>query len=218
MKRNLLKTVIILIAVTFVTLQSCEKKAIVPGDENSNVSKTEIPSYEFSKLVKIADKNGVSADITVYSDNENSLDFQIEITPIYKKPNIKTVNTEGNLSDEKFDEKPPVHFDITNVKLPENAIGYKISHKSVNKWDQTIFGYGSDYDAGFVTKTNSGGYTKYKMGVLYTGSQWFYSTVTDGKLKSKNSAAQAAPGSFYKMYIKTNDKYGSTSNAYFYSF
>jgi len=199
----------------FVVFQSCKKKEIV---DNNNENTFEVPIYEYSKLLNIADKSGVKADVTIYGTSKKALNYNVQIIPIYQKPNSENLNSEINFIEEDFKEIPPVYFDIENVKLPESAIGFEIIPQSIDKWDNTIFGYGSKYDAGFITKTNSSGKTTYKMGVLYTGSQWFYNTVAKGTLKSKNSAAQAAPGDFYKMYIKYNNKYGSTCKAYFYSF
>ena len=49
MKRNLLKTVIILLAVTFVTLQSCEKKELVDIEEDV-INKNEIPMLKFADI------------------------------------------------------------------------------------------------------------------------------------------------------------------------
>ncbi len=209
------KFLLVLLLGIFV-FQSCEKKTLT--DTEDDIVKDEIPLYKFSKQINVVNKSGVNADITVYGDYKSVLEYQVELIPIFEKPELENLEINEISAEDDFNEKPPVHFDIANIKLPENAIGFKIVPVSTNKGWTTIFGYSYDCDAGFITKTNTSGKTKYKMGVLYTGSQWFYKTIASGTLKSENSAAQATPGNFYKMYIKYKNKSGSTCDAYFYSF
>ena len=212
------KLLLALVLGIFVVFSSCKKKDLSNGTNSQvNNDKFEIPVYKFSNTIKIADKNGISADITIYADEKYSLNYQIKMIPVYELQTFgDSDENDNNVSDEEFIEKPPVYFDIKNVKLPGGAVGFKISQQSVNKWDNTIFAYSSECDGGFITKTNSSGKTNYKMGVLYTGSQWFYNTVASGTLKTENSAAQSVPGDFYKMYIKYKNKKKSTCDAYFF--
>ena len=77
MNKNLIKTVIFLIALTFVTLQSCEKKEITNNENNETTF--EIPVYNYSKQITISNKSGISADVYIYSDNKSHLEYQVEL-------------------------------------------------------------------------------------------------------------------------------------------
>jgi len=157
------KILLALLLGIFIVFLSCEKKEVV---QDKNEDTFELPVYEYYKSLTIADKSGINADVTIYGTSERALNYNVQIRPIYQKPYSGNLTSEINFIEDEFNEIPPVYFDIENVKLPEGAIGFEIIPKSINKWDNTIYGYGSQYDAGFITKNNSSGTTTYKMGVL----------------------------------------------------
>jgi len=104
MKTNLIKTVIILLAVTFVTLQSCEKKAIVPGDGNSELSKEK----ENTETVNLS---------SIYYDYEN--DMLIFATQNDLNAYINSVNLSKPISliDKKFISLSAILNNIINSEM-----------------------------------------------------------------------------------------------------
>jgi len=75
MKNNLIKTVILLLAVTFVTLQSCEKKAIVPESEtgivkndvvNADKKADLLTSNDINWILSNPDKEDMNVDKNLY--------------------------------------------------------------------------------------------------------------------------------------------------------
>ncbi len=109
MKNNLIKTVILLFAVTFVTLQSCEKKAIVPGDETGIVKNNVVNADKKAELLTSKDikwilSNDDKEDMNV---DKNSYYLGIALTELVKNKSIlsdiETAVRKSNLDFYAFD-------------------------------------------------------------------------------------------------------------------
>ncbi len=124
MKNNLIKTVIFLIAVTFVTLQSCEKKAIVPGDETGIVKNDVVNADKKADLLTGNDINWIlsNPDKEDMNVDKNSYYLGIALTEIVKnkaflqdiEEHVKNSQLQIYPFDEFISQKNTVETEINN--------------------------------------------------------------------------------------------------------
>ena len=210
---------IIILSMLVLFTFSCTKEKTELVDTN-NESISVLPEYEYSTTIDYTTKENTSAKITVFTDDKANFPKNVKIIPIYTLPEM---NQTGNAdvryeNDSLLNDKPSVWIDVTNVKLPKAAKGFKINHDAGGSKAYTDFAYSANgvYGAS-VKKTNSSGSIRAKIGVLWEGSDWFYSWLVNAKLKCEDCYVGCYPSSsFYKMAIKVTTRWGGTFDPKFY--
>ncbi len=141
MNKNLIKTVIILIAVAFVTLQSCEKKAIVPGNETGvvkndvvNVDKAaNLSNIEFIEGMLVFESpeeyNAIINNVS-YEELQN---WENKIGFVSQQSILESALNEESKYFEQFDPTNMTEKEIAEVVKEKEKLGYtEFTKKYIN--------------------------------------------------------------------------------------
>lgn len=216
-----------LVLLSMIVLFSCEKKEVLQPATEIVLTK------EFVKTFVISDDTKQNTvEVKVSSDYESMLegitskDFTLK--PLTEVPNsgnnefLLPSNTEEGEREveEDLNASNSIVVEYRLINSEEGIAAHQLTFdepQDNNRSWQTYFRYYADgYIGGGVQKSNSSGYTKAKVGVLWQGSSWFYSWQVSDKLKDRYETIDwFTCGDFYKIAVKRNNKRGSSSVVFF---
>jgi len=215
MKNFKLKSMLFIIVMGFIVLQSCEKKAITE-EQNSNIYTEN--DFEFSKTFTTGNKSLVNAKFELFTDNKELLNMgnKIIIEPVFEKMKIENNNILTEETDETDNTKPDFYLNIININLPEGSTGYKVILPDNNTKSYWNFDFEWPQSWGVeklrVKKTNSKGKVKVRIGILYNSSQGWYTNKVNSTLKGNGSTTSYnTPSSYYKVRLRVKLKSGGTA-------
>jgi len=173
-----------------------------------------VTELSFSKILTIQSATGdASVDIKVSVDNPDILDEinsqSFGLMAQYKINDGTCIPT--NVSEPGDYHRPQVLIEVINTKLPPNAKGFTIENKisSLKGLAVDEYRYYEYYSSGIagarVDFLYQGGQIYVRIGVLWTGSQWFYENLVASRIGPYPGYVQTTPGNedpFYKIRVR----------------
>ncbi|MFA5814601.1 MAG: hypothetical protein WC865_03165 [Bacteroidales bacterium] len=199
------KLVLILLTISFFSCNNEKQPTIL--EESS------IHAYKFSKDLWVFDDNKTGKVLlTICSDNQDIFEqFNQNTLSINLIPSVTQNNVLGKMpkDDESKASTPDISIEIKDVSIPPNSKGFSLNNsssrlKSLSEW--VVYEYYSTGCYGVDVINKSDGDKTVRIGVLWTGNQWFYENilVADLQYKWDQCGVDLTGTVYYKMRVRVD--------------